>query len=190
MQVFKQVIQAVIYLCRSRYTREITLPDISFSEINWSETLGNIEKIVTIAAVLVGGIWTYLRFIKGRIYCPRLRPSVEGRMAQIDGRRHLVATLTIENVGTSKVDLNHKAMGLRLLGPTMQPCAAPPVQVRWMQLGTFDVFEKHGWIENGEVIQDQVVIAVPEGITAFSLEFRAAAQKSVWQSKSTVESRI
>jgi len=32
--------------------------------INWSETLSNAEKVVRIAAVVIGGVWTYLKFIR------------------------------------------------------------------------------------------------------------------------------
>jgi hypothetical protein len=132
--------------------------DFLKSGINWSETLSNTERVVKIAAVVIGGVWAYLKFIRGRVYRPRLEPSVSGRIAHVDGHPHLVVSLSMENVGSSKVDIDQKGTGLRLFSPELTPIATPPTQVGWMRLGTFSVFEKHGWIESGECIRDELLI--------------------------------
>ena len=156
--------------------------------INWSETLSNAEKVVRIAAVVIGGVWTYLKFIRGRIYRPRLKPSVSGRIAIVDGQPHLVVSLSMENVGSSKVDISQKGTGLRLFSLKLTPMAPPPSQVGWMRLGTFSVFEKHGWIETGECVQDELLISLPQVASAYKLEFRLVAKGIVWQSRAIVES--
>ena len=51
--------------------------------------LDAMDKIVRIAAVVIGGIWTYLKFIRGRIYRPRLKPSVSGRIVIVSGQPYL-----------------------------------------------------------------------------------------------------
>jgi hypothetical protein len=57
-----------------------------------------------------------------------------------------------------------------------------------MRLGTFSVFEKHGWIETGECVQDELLISLPQVPSAYKLEFRLVAKGIVWQSRAIVES--
>ena len=105
----------------------------------------------------------------------------------VDGQPHLVVSLTMENVGSSKVDIKQEGTGLRLFSPELQPAAAPPDQITWMRLGSFSVFEKHGWIESGESIQDQLLITLPKAVSAFKLEFRVVAKGIEWQARAIVE---
>ncbi len=162
--------------------------DFLRSGINWPETLSNSEKAVRIAAIVIGGFWTYLKFIRGRIYRPRLKPSVSGRMVIVSGQPYLIVSIGVENVGSSKVEISQKGTGLRLFSPELTPAATPPSQVGWMHLGTFSVFEKHGWIETGECIQDELLISLQQVASAFKLEFRLVAKGIEWQSRATVES--
>lgn len=162
--------------------------DFLRSGINWPETLSNTEKVVKIAAIVIGGVWTYLKFIRGRIYRPRLRLSVSGRIAMVEGQQHLVVNLTMENVGSSKVDIGEEGTGLRLFSPALTPAVVPPDQTVWMRLGSFSVFEKPGWLETGESIQDQLLIALPPGGSVFKLEFRVVARKIEWHARAIVES--
>jgi hypothetical protein len=162
--------------------------DFLRSGINWPETLSNSEKVVKIAAVVIGGVWTYLKFIRGRIYRPRLKPSVSGRIVIVGGQPYLVVSLGMENVGSSKVDISQRGTGLRVFSPELTPNATPPSQVGWMHLGTFSVFEKHGWIETGECVQDELLISLPLVASAFKLEFRVVAKGIEWQSRAIVES--
>jgi hypothetical protein len=158
------------------------------SGISWSETLNNAEKGLKIAAMVVGGIWTYLKFIRGRIYRPRLKPSVSGRIAVINGQPHLVVDMSMENVGSSKANIDQRGTGLRLFSPELQPTAAPPDEIKWMRLGSFPVFDKHGWIETGERIQDELLITLPPGRSAFKLELRVCVKGIEWQAKTIIES--
>jgi hypothetical protein len=48
-------------------------------------TLSKLQKVFDIllnitsgAAVVIGGIWTYYRFIKGRTFAPKLEPKISG----------------------------------------------------------------------------------------------------------------
>jgi hypothetical protein len=162
--------------------------DFLRSDINWPETLSNSEKVVRIAAIVIGGLWTYLKFIRGRIYRPRLKPSVSGRIVIVSGQPYLIVSIGVENVGSSKVEISQKGTGLRLFSPELTPAAAPPSQIGWMHLGTFSVFEKHGWIESGECIQDELLISLQQVASAFKLEFRLVAKGIEWQSRAIVES--
>lgn len=162
--------------------------DFIRSGINWPEALSNSEKVVRIAAIVIGGVWTYLKFIRGRIYRPRLKPSVSGRIVIVSGQPYLIVSIGVENVGSSKVEISQKGTGLRLFSPELTPAATPPSQVGWMHLGTFPVFEKHGWIETGECIQDELLISLQQVASAFKLEFRLVAKRIEWQSRAIVES--
>ena len=85
-----------------------------------------ILEYCSIAAIVISGIWTYLKFIRSRIYRPRLKASVSDGTVSVDGQPHLVVDLGMKNA---------------------------PWNISW--------FEKHGWIETGEGIQDQLLIRLP-----------------------------
>jgi hypothetical protein len=155
--------------------------------IDWSEILSNAERVVKIAAIVIGGTWTYLKFIRGRIYRPRLKASVSGRIVSVDGQPHLVVDLGMENVGSSKVEVRQEGTALQVFSPDLNSTAAPPDQIGWMRLGTFAVFEKHGWIENGESIQDRLLIRLPPKIPFFKLEFQVAVKRIVWHARAIIE---
>lgn len=58
-----------------------------------------IGTLVAAAAVIVGALWAYFRFIKDRTYRPRLEVSMNGRWLAVDGARLLLARVRIKNIG-------------------------------------------------------------------------------------------
>jgi hypothetical protein len=75
-------------------------------------TVENVKDISEIAAIIIGGFWTYLNYFRGRIYKPRLECTVDASIEKDAGRFVLKAVTKIRNVGLSKVRIAQKGTGL------------------------------------------------------------------------------
>lgn len=79
---------------------ETTLhPHISF----W---LDIVDKAVKVVAVLLGGAWTLMHYLRGRTFKRRLEPGVNGLLFRSGGEAYVVVTCTLKNLGLSKCDLD------------------------------------------------------------------------------------
>jgi hypothetical protein len=58
-----------------------------------------IGTLITALAVIVGAVWAYYRFVKGRTYRPRLEVSMGGEWLTVDGTRLLLARVRLRNIG-------------------------------------------------------------------------------------------
>lgn len=113
--------------------------------------------IVTAAAVLVGGLWAYFRFVKDRVYRPRLEVGLFGQWRQVAGGSVLHARVTVKNIGATDVELLQEGTGL--VAATMdheQP--APPADVTWTPVHASPILVDHQWIEPHETISDDLLL--------------------------------
>jgi hypothetical protein len=112
---------------------------------------------VTAAAVVVGGLWAYFKFVKGRTYRPRLEVGMSGRWRNVDGRRLIHARVAVRNIGASVVTLIQEGTGLRIsvLAVDQDP---PPAAMAWTSMRVFEIFGEHEWIEPGETVSDDVLL--------------------------------
>lgn len=127
--------------------------------------------LVTTVAVVVGGIWAYFKFIKGRTYRPHVEVAQSGAWLGSNGSLGFKATVTLKNIGAAKVELRQKGTGLRIsrLAAT-QP--EPPSESSWDSLGVFKIFTNHEWIEPGETISDDLLIRLPLDPQTLQVETR------------------
>jgi hypothetical protein len=112
---------------------------------------------VTAAAVVVGGLWAYFKFVKGRTYRPRLEVGMSGRWRNVDGRKLIHARVAVRNIGASVVTLIHEGTGLRIsvLAVDQDP---PPAAMAWTSMRVFEILKEHEWIEPGETVSDDVLL--------------------------------
>jgi hypothetical protein len=150
---------------------------INLGDLWTGETLDKVEKLITILGIIVGGIWTYYGFVKGRVYMHRLEPSITGEIVDIGGIKHLLTRFQLKNVGASKItllsssgldifsDQPYRLTEEREAGLNFEsvPWSDPPT--------TLPVFAGHEWIEPGETIQEEKIIAFrSEGKALLKLE--------------------
>lgn len=112
---------------------------------------------VTAVAVVVGAIWAYFKFVKGRTYRPRLSVGLSGQWLVIDGKPMLMARITVKNLGASVITLRQFGTGLRVSALAgEQP--APPTPATWDELRVFEVLREHEWIEPAETVSDDLLL--------------------------------
>lgn len=158
------------------------------SPIDWTVWLTHAEKIVAILGILVGGIWVYINFIKGRIYRPRLEQNITARLFEQKGAHLLLVNLELKNIGLSRVSLQQEGSGLRLFFAKPLKLNNPEarngivLQVDWERQATFSALTKNKWIESKEVIVEQQLLDIPpDRPTAFKLEWCIVSSRAIWK---------
>lgn len=74
--------------------------------------LQNLESVATILAILIGGVWTYILFIKNREKFPKA--DITHRIEKINRKNDVIVRLTIEIKNLGKVKLPVKSGEVRL----------------------------------------------------------------------------
>ena len=176
-------VAAIIALALYRYYSTVT--------VDWSTTkdvFDILQSAATIIAFGAGGVWAYFNFFKGRTYRSRLDPNVSGKITSRNGTYFLIVTAQLKNVGLSAVRIDQKGSALRVFAYTLGERPAKPRNVEQSRLITLLVFEDHGWIEPGELIEDQRLIAIPDSEqVALQIKLRLVSNKIEWNSAAIIE---
>jgi len=151
------------------------------NNISFESLLDTIQKILTILAILIGAIWTYFNYFRGRTYRPRLENDVCGNVIQIDNSLLLNVKIKIKNVGLSKIDIKQKGSGLRIIALKKPSEVKKVVKYEGTRLKTVPIFQDHGWIEPNEPITDVHTFLLPNN-DYFGLKFevRIITKKISW----------
>jgi hypothetical protein len=129
---------------------------------NWANWASALEGAVTAIAVVVGAVWAYFRFFKDRIYRPRIEMVLDGGFIEDHaGQRQLLCSLTLRNIGGTKVRLVKVGSGLKVTQPRVPTSKRPISSRKWdtEHEVVFGMFEDHDWIESHETIRDEVLLA-------------------------------
>lgn len=166
------------------------------------------ESFVTALAVLVGGVWAYYRFVKGRTFRPRVSIEVLGQWRHDDGVQvshswlpfqHqppkatlLHVRIRVTNIGAAKAALKEEGTGVEVSFPNnVQPVL--PHSVRWENSlaaaqpqtqgpgGMFPVFEGQEWIEPGETISDDLLLDLGHSATNAQLDVYLSWRLARWR---------
>lgn len=125
-----------------------------------------IGTIVTAGAVIIGGLWAYFRFVKDRVYRPRLEVGLFGQWREIAGKSMLHARVTVKNIGSTDIELMQEGTAL-IVESIDGELSAPPTGVRWKPVHASPILEHHEWIEPNETISDDLLLrldSVPEPV--------------------------
>ncbi len=177
----------ILYYYLHEYWPIQSYKNILHKGMDMENILDDLQKVFTILAIVIGGLWAYFNFFKSRVYRVRVEPMISGKVFDKDGKTHLIVKLQLKNAGLSKVDIQHKGTGFRVFtykekgqNPDTQP-------VESERLGTFPIFEDHGWIESGETIVEEQLVSIQNGHHfAFLLELRIVAHRVSFKTKSVV----
>jgi hypothetical protein len=141
-----------------------------------------VQKLFTIAAIIVGGMWAYFNFFKRRTYTMRLEPEVSGEVVTINGVSHLIATIHLKNVGLSKVKIEQEGSALQVLSYEAPASTKNILSADWDDLAAFPDFEAHGWLEPGEEVKEERLLVMPRnGRTAYQLRLRVVSNGIAWK---------
>ncbi len=130
-----------------------------------------ISTSVTTVAVLVGAVWAYFKFAKGRTFRPRVRIDLAAQWRTIANAPVLHVRVTLKNMGASQITIVQSGTGLRLALPA--PAVQHTRQVQWSEpQETFEVFKDHAWLEPSETITDEQLVDIGQKAELMRLQCR------------------
>lgn len=107
--------------------------------------------------------------------------------------RNIVAGMQVKNVGLGKVSLFREFSRLEVRTFTWEArdflrdsqasgnLTVIPDAPIWTEPGMFSVFENHSWVESGETIKDEIIIALPtKSAVAHSLTLSVSSKGAKW----------
>jgi hypothetical protein len=156
--------------------------------IDYDNLLENLQRVFTILAIIVGGLWAYFRFFKGRTYKPRLEPTISGTVTCKNSMSYLVTTVRIKNVGLSdqKIHQAGTSMKIYIFSSSMIPAADgsnPGAELpEWDHVATLPILKHHRWVEPGETVEEQELVLVSGcDHSAFRLVLTLVAGGNYWE---------
>lgn len=131
------------------------------------EIAGTFQNVIASAAVIIGALWAYFRFVRFRTLRPRLEFNFECSRSNIDDSHGLlILTVKLTNRGQTKVGLRKGTLPRCFLKYALIPESDPDAAVALLtippnRLEHLDIaFKPHGWIEPGETIDDVKVLKI------------------------------
>lgn len=131
--------------------------------VDWATAVETTQAAVTTVAVVVGAIWTYFKFIRGRTFRPHVETKISATWLPktVDDAWPLHVRVQIKNIGQAKVELDPQVTGLYVSRMAAQQ-VPPPSETQWDDYDVaYDLFASHQWIEPGEVVTDDLLIRLP-----------------------------
>jgi hypothetical protein len=130
-----------------------------------------IRDVAQIAAILLGGIWAYLKFIRGRTFKSRGELRVKATLLTFDDEPAILIDTRFQNTGLSRIklrtDIAHVTVDW-LPSSRWSPTSA----ANWapMRSATSDaaaapaypIFQDHESVEPGETITGQILVILAE----------------------------
>jgi hypothetical protein len=141
---------------------------------DWTTISGTVESLVTAGGIVAGGIFTYYKFAKDRIYRPRVDLGLAGRIIEYDdGRRTLTCTVTVHNMGATKLELHHAGTAVIVRPVDLGDPMTKPTIGGLDDAIVMDVFARHDWLESTETIREDVVARAADDLSAvYRVELR------------------
>jgi hypothetical protein len=157
-----------------------------------------VNNIVTSSAVVIGGVWAYFKFVRGRTFARRAELAVSPAIEQSADSLYLSVTITLKNAGLSKLPLNKDMKVVRLFGiadEADQNFTTP----KWERISTLPILDQHDWLEAQETVTDMVIYSLQgsdgkdSGHAAYQVEAivgaprrRVTRKGTRWQSRAVV----
>jgi hypothetical protein len=146
------------------------------------ESLDVIGKLITTIAIVIGGVWAYFKYIKGRLFHPRLELHIDGKFVIQGSIPHLLLNYEIKNIGLSKVDLNKGSSGIRILKYNPPGDSLEIESADWKHIGSFPVLEKHSWVESNEVIKESSLYSITDADNiVYRADLRIVGKEKSWE---------
>ena len=119
------------------------------------------DDVLKSLAVIVGGAWTYLNYVRGRTFRKRLEVEITGSIFQDEGLSFFSGRCHLKNVGLAQTKIVEVGTGVSIYTLRLVETASGRKTSK-EEIVVLPLFEKHGWVEPGESISDPFVAVLPE----------------------------
>ena len=155
-----------------------------------------IQKAAAAFALLVGGAWVLMNYVRNRTHRPRLQVELKAKFVGIQNRRYIVAFAQVKNPGLSVITFpkpSEAGAGPRGSALLVYPLikyleVSDVIECDWAEPSAFEVLAHHSSIEPGLTIYEEKIIRLPDGeeYDAFWLRLRIAAHRQSWSADTIV----
>jgi hypothetical protein len=141
-----------------------------------SSSLSNLAQA---GAIVIGGGWAYLKFVRGRTFGSRARLQVAVDRYRRGEDPTLVVHVSMHNEGLSKIDMSLPDEKLVRVDAIAAENWMPDLSIDWDEDATVvrrtPLLQEHEWLEPNETIEDQLLIPVqiPGGSEAIAYRVTA-----------------
>lgn len=125
-----------------------------------SSTASDIKDLATAGGIVVGGLWAYLKVVKGRTFGYRAELSSASEVEWSDDGYRIKVRAVLSNTGSSKIPLDHE---LRIVELQMVDRLDSGRVATWTDVLTAPIFSEHDWVEPGERVSDDILALVARG---------------------------
>jgi hypothetical protein len=84
----------------------------------FKDLAAGVQSVVTVIALIVGGIWAYYKFFRSRTFVPRLEGSIDAKVAERVNGLLLDVNIQLKNVSLTRLDIIQKGPGSACLATT------------------------------------------------------------------------
>ena len=150
--------------------------------------LENIQRIVTVLAIIIGGIWAYFNFVRSRTYRPRLEIYVTGLVRQHEERQFLHLSFSVKNVGLTNFDISQTGTGMQLESYGERAYIPEVHAAPWERVTTLPILMNHSIIEPAETVKEEKLIIISEEeVIAYKVTLRLmSVDNTEWQISSII----
>jgi hypothetical protein len=111
--------------------------------------------LVQIAAIIVGALWAYYKFFRGRIFHKRAEPTVEASLLQTGSSFAIGAHVSLKNTGSSDIPLRVTLISVATyVAGDVDEHGRP----QWPEVARAHAFRDHESVESQETIVDDLLI--------------------------------
>lgn len=141
----------------------------------WVKISEVLHHTATFVAILVGGVWTYVRFVRGRAFTPRISLQLVGSLFSAPSGSYLQVTVMAENKGNTAIEIDHSETAVTAF-------IENPVRIRqpkWQDFDAFYVLQGVEFVEPDEDVREQHTISlpsIPSGAIMLRLQVRTRAK--------------
>jgi hypothetical protein len=139
----------------------------------------SISDLVTAAAVVIGGGWAYMKYVRGRTFRNRARLDMAADIRESDHARALLVTVAMHNDGASRIELGLENEKFVRVDAVFDDEWTPDANIDWDTDGPVimtRLFREHAWLEPDETITDELLMPLPSPDDTQALAYRVRAR--------------
>jgi hypothetical protein len=141
-----------------------------------------ISDLVTAAAVLIGGGWAYMKYVRGRTFHKRVRLDLAVEAWKSDNVSALLVRASMHNDGASRIELGLENEKFVRVQAIRKDDWTPDANVDWEAaepvIRTY-LFREPKWLEPNEAITDELLVPLASSDEGRVLAYRVQARVGI-----------
>jgi hypothetical protein len=128
--------------------------------LDWQSLLANLKTVVEIAAILIAGIWAYVKVFRGRLFKAKIQIDVDAKAVYIKKQPHILVTVNVKNLGFCRFRFDSDLCAMRVF--MIQPglMFESTHDQEWIRIATFPILRELEWLDPTQSVEDDTLISL------------------------------